>query len=201
MADSIFDHVSNGNTPQYPAGKARIENIGNIYFSFIVMAVSLILIAFSCQELTQGGYIAFGKKYSQVCILWEDHRNDLFISGFGILTPIHWWIDPMGLLWLCTSIEECKLLIGVTVLIFRWNHAGRRLIVEVDVVMDSQNNFETLPNVDRAFVHIDYESTHRPEHAKKIYNNLAAERTDPVYQGHCMRQTLNSSQEATVLRR
>lgn len=87
------------------------------------------------------------------------------------------------------------------VLIFRWNHAGRRLIVEVDVVMDSQNNFETLPNVDRAFVHIDYESTHRPEHAKKIYNNLAAERTDPVYQGHCMRQTLNSSQEATVLRR
>ncbi|EIT73697.1 hypothetical protein AO1008_04839 [Aspergillus oryzae 100-8] len=171
MADSIFDHVSNGNTPQYPAGKARIENIGNIYFSFIVMAVSLILIAFS------SFYLPFViKKYSQVCILWEDHRNDLFISGFGILTP-------------------------VAVLIFRWNHAGRRLIVEVDVVMDSQNNFETLPNVDRAFVHIDYESTHRPEHAKKIYNNLAAERTDPVYQGHCMRQTLNSSQEATVLRR
>ena len=66
-------------------------------------------------------------------------------------------------------------------------------------MMDSQNNLETLPNVDRAFVHIDYETTHRPEHAKKIYNNLAAERTNPVYQGHCMRQTLNSSQEKTGL--
>lgn len=99
--------------------------------------------------------------------------------------------------------------------IVRANHAGPRLTVEMDVVIDPhetlrkchdicedlQNKLQNLLNVDRAFVHIDYETTHRPEHAKKIYNNLAAERTNPVYQGHCMRQTLNSSQEATVLRR
>ena len=71
MADSVFDPLSNvtlilcnraakkGNTPQYPVGKARIENLGNIYFSFIMMAVSLILIAFSCQSLTEGGETAF----------------------------------------------------------------------------------------------------------------------------------------------
>ncbi|KAK9312053.1 hypothetical protein V1524DRAFT_278029 [Lipomyces starkeyi] len=34
-------------------------------------------------------------------ILWEDHRNNLFINGFGILTSVGgsklaWWIDPMG---------------------------------------------------------------------------------------------------------
>lgn len=255
MADSIFDPLSNvtlilcnraakkGNTPQYPVGKARIENLGNIYFSFIMMAVSLILIAFSCQSLTEGGEtafhlpsviavtIAFGvklglffycwalrNKYSQVRILWEDHRNDLFINGFGILTSVggsklKWWIDPMGAiilsvlifsLWLHTSIGKCKLLIGVSaepeilnvityismthhtavqaVDTVRAYHAGPRLIVEVDVVMDPMNTLkrchdisedlqdklESLPNVDRAFVHIDYETTHRPEHAKKL---------------------------------
>lgn len=255
MADSVFDPLSNvtlilcnraakkGNTPQYPVGKARIENLGNIYFSFIMMAVSLILIAFSCQSLTEGGEtafhlpsviavtIAFGvklglffycwalrNKYSQVRILWEDHRNDLFINGFGILTSVggsklKWWIDPMGAiilsvlifsLWLHTSIGECKLLIGVSaepeilnvityismthhtavqaVDTVRAYHAGPHLIVEVDVVMDPMNTLkrchdisedlqdklESLPNVDRAFVHIDYETTHRPEHAKKL---------------------------------
>lgn len=28
------------------------------------------------------------KKYSQIKILWEDHRNDLFINGFGLLTSV-----------------------------------------------------------------------------------------------------------------
>jgi divalent metal cation (Fe/Co/Zn/Cd) transporter len=40
-------------------------------------------------------------KLMQVRILWEDHRNDLFINGFGIMTSvlgskIAWWLDPMG---------------------------------------------------------------------------------------------------------
>ncbi|KAE8357936.1 hypothetical protein BDV27DRAFT_164060 [Aspergillus caelatus] len=242
MADSIFDPVSNitlilcnraakGNTPQYPVGKARRENTGNIYFSFIMMAVSLILIAFSSQELTQGGEsafhlpsdiavsIAFGakfalflycwalrNKYSQVRILWEDHRNDLSINGFGILTSIggsklKWCIDPMGaiilsllilLLWLHTAdsdILNVVTYISMThhtairaVDTVRAYHAGPRLIVKVDVVMDPhgtlkkyhdisedlQNKLESLPNLNHAFVHIDYETTHRPEHAKKI---------------------------------
>lgn len=120
----------------------------------------------------------------------------------------------MGVLWLYTSIEECKLLIGVSansdilkvviynlmthhtairaVDIVRANHAGPRLTVEMDVVIDPhenlrkchdicvdlQNKLQNLLNVDRAFVHIDYETTHRPEHAKMIYNHLAAERTN-----------------------
>ncbi|KAE8340540.1 hypothetical protein BDV24DRAFT_164271 [Aspergillus arachidicola] len=108
------------------------------------------------------------------------------------------------LLWLQTSIAECQLLIGViadsdilnVVTYFsmthhpaicavdtaRAYHAGPRLIVEVDVVMDShepwrkshdisedsQNNLESLPNVDRAFFHTEYKTSHRPEHAKNI---------------------------------
>ena len=66
--------------------------------------------------------------YSQIHILWEDHRNDLFINGFGLLTSIggsyiRWWVDPMGAiilsclissLWLHTAYSEFQLLIGVT---------------------------------------------------------------------------------------
>lgn len=71
---------------------------------------------------------ALRKVYSQIHILWADHRNDLFINGFGLLTSIggsklKWWIDPMGAiilsvliatLWLRTAYSEFQLLIGVT---------------------------------------------------------------------------------------
>jgi divalent metal cation (Fe/Co/Zn/Cd) transporter len=57
-------------------------------------------------------------------------------------------------------------------------HSGPRLIVEVDVVMDPadslkfthdtaeelQIKLESLPNVERAYVHVDYETDHVPEH-------------------------------------
>ncbi|KAF9356045.1 hypothetical protein BGX26_005808 [Mortierella sp. AD094] len=59
-------------------------------------------------------------------------------------------------------------------------HAGNNLFVEVDVVMAPdtplieshdiseglQIKLEALPNVERAFVHVDYETSHAPEHRK-----------------------------------
>jgi divalent metal cation (Fe/Co/Zn/Cd) transporter len=141
---------------KFPSGKARIETAGNILFCFIMFAVSAILIVLSARELAEGseeetnGFhlpsviavaVAFTtklalffycwalrNKYSQIRILWEDHRNDLLINGFGILTSVggsklKWWIDPMGaiilsflisFLWLRTAYSEFQLLIGVT---------------------------------------------------------------------------------------
>jgi divalent metal cation (Fe/Co/Zn/Cd) transporter len=60
-------------------------------------------------------------------------------------------------------------------------HSGPRIIVEVDVVVDPimsvrhshdvaealQVKLESLPKVERAYVHIDYETTHKPEHFLK----------------------------------
>ncbi len=60
-------------------------------------------------------------------------------------------------------------------------HSGPRLIVEVDVVMDAaeslrathdtaealQTKLEGLPDVERAYVHVDYETEHAPEHSWK----------------------------------
>lgn len=60
-------------------------------------------------------------------------------------------------------------------------HSGPRIIVEVDVVMDAhatlrtthdvaeelQMKLESLPDVERAYVHIDFETSHKPEHGVK----------------------------------
>lgn len=59
--------------------------------------------------------------------------------------------------------------------------SGPRLLVEVDIVMDPneslrathdvaeelQTKLESLPDVERAYVHVDYETTHKPEHFLK----------------------------------
>lgn len=71
---------------------------------------------------------ALRNSYSQIRILWEDHRNDLFINGPGLACSIlgakvRWWIDPMAAiilsvlitgLWLKAAYHEFQLLIGVT---------------------------------------------------------------------------------------
>ncbi|CAG8505721.1 4378_t:CDS:2 [Cetraspora pellucida] len=60
-------------------------------------------------------------------------------------------------------------------------HAGANLFVEVDIVMDRETplweshdigenlqiKLEKLANVERAFVHVDYETSHKPEHQKE----------------------------------
>lgn len=237
--------VNRVNPRKFPAGKARIETAGNICFCFLMTSVSLILIAFSCRELAEGStsptgefhlpsviavVVAFVTKLalffycwalrnqvSQIRILWEDHRNDLIINGFGILTSVggsklRWWIDPMGAiilsclvgcLWLYTAYHEFQLLIGVTadtkmqqlITYISMTHSpmitaidtvraytsGPRLLVEVDIVMEPneslrathdvaeelQMKLESLPDVERAYVHVDYETTHKPEHFLK----------------------------------
>lgn len=59
--------------------------------------------------------------------------------------------------------------------------SGPRLVVEVDIVMDRnesleathdvaeelQIKLESLPDVERAYVHVDFETTHKPEHFLK----------------------------------
>ncbi|KAK3945001.1 metal tolerance protein 3 [Diplogelasinospora grovesii] len=232
---------------RFPSGKARLETVGNIVFCFLMTAVSFILIAFSVRELAEhvntrtelnsfhlpsviAVSVAFftklvlflytwslKDKYSQIRILWQDHRNDLLINGFGILTSVGgskllWWLDPAGaivlslvvsVIWLRTAFTEFLLLVGVVASVeiqqlityvcvthspqirqidtVRAYHAGPRLIAEVDIVMDPdatllethdvaealQFKLESLPDVERAYVHVDYETTHKPEHFYK----------------------------------
>ncbi|KAG7444712.1 CDF-like metal transporter [Guyanagaster necrorhizus] len=257
-ADSVFDPVANlllnllhhksrsVDFVKYPSGGARLTTIGNIVYSFAMLSVSILLVAFSIQDLSTHkdgetldfnvpSVIAVGIAFvtkvllflycfsirnssSQVQVLWEDHRNDLLINGFGILTSsagakLKWWIDPMGAIiiscviivsWTYTSYIQFGYLAGkaapheFTQLVIyktltfsdeikqidscRAYHSGEKFLVEVDIVMpsdtplwkshdlsqDLQDKLETLPMVERAFVHVDHEVSHKPEHRKYI---------------------------------
>ncbi|EDQ99427.1 CDF-like metal transporter [Laccaria bicolor S238N-H82] len=229
---------------RWPVGGARLETIGNIIYGFLMGSVNLVVIVESIRTLTSKNgdelsafhlpsIIAVGAalavkfvlflycyslrhQSSQVLVLWEDHRNDLFINGFGILmsaggSKLRWWLDPTGAIiialgvivsWGMTIYEQFGLLAGksashefLQLVIFkaatfsdeiekvdtvRAYHSGPNYFVEVDVVMDAntplwkahdlsqqlQDRIEVLPNVERAFVHVDHETSHAPEHQK-----------------------------------
>ncbi|KAJ6575474.1 CDF-like metal transporter [Mycena capillaripes] len=230
----------------WPVGGARLETIGNIVYGFLMGSVNLVVIVESAQSLITKKNddlksfhlpsilavaaalavklllfiycFSLRKKSSQVLVLWEDHRNDLWINGFGILmstggSKLRWWLDPMGAIiialgvvisWGRTIYTQFELLAGksashdfLQLLIYksttfseeidkidtvRAYHSGPDYFVEIDIVMDAntplwkahdvsqslQEKIEVLPNVERAFVHVDYETTHTPEHRKAV---------------------------------
>ncbi|KAF8627252.1 hypothetical protein AX15_004458 [Amanita polypyramis BW_CC] len=114
---------------KWPVGGARLETIGNIVYGFLMGSVNLVVIVESVKALatkhddhSQSFHlpsiiavaVALGvkvmlflysfslrRKSSQVQVLWEDHRNDLWINGFGLLmsalgSKINWRLDPVG---------------------------------------------------------------------------------------------------------
>ncbi|KDN52511.1 hypothetical protein K437DRAFT_254095 [Tilletiaria anomala UBC 951] len=237
--------ASNVDERKWPIGGSRFESIGNIVYAFLMGSVSLILIVESLRDIAthkSGGLndfflpslIAVGVAFcvklslaiycfglrkfsSQVQVLYEDHRNDLFINGFGIFTSaagakIAWWLDPMGAViisfaiifsWSRTAYLQFRELAGqaaptefmqlvtYNAMLHHANiekidsckayHSGPKYIVEVDIVMkpetplwlshdvsqDLQDRLEMLPMVERAFIHVDHESDHKPEHSRK----------------------------------
>ncbi|CAE7076021.1 unnamed protein product [Rhizoctonia solani] len=240
----LHKKASKLDTNKWPVGGSRLETIGNISYGALMAAVNLVILVESIRALVGHGgaetnklhipsiiavAAAFGVKLglflycyalrnssSQVRMLWEDHRNDLFINGFGILTSaggakLRWWLDPAGALMIATGVMiswtrtiygEFELLAGksaphefLQLVIYkaatfsdeiqaldtvRAYHSGPNYFVEVDIVMTAdtplwkahdisqqlQDKLETLPGVERAFVHVDHETTHRPEHRK-----------------------------------
>ncbi|KAI9513113.1 CDF manganese transporter [Russula earlei] len=231
---------------KWPVGGARLETIGNVIYGFLMGSVNFVVIVESLRELIKHGggslnkfhipsIVAVGaalgvkfllflycyslrSKSSQVAVLWEDHRNDLFINSFGLLMSagggrLAWYLDPIGAIiialgvivaWSRTIYSQFELLAGksaphdfLQLIIYkamtfsneiekidtvRAYHSGPDYFVEVDVVMDAntplwkahdisqqlQDKIEVLPNVGRAFVHVDHETTHLPEHRKHI---------------------------------
>jgi len=231
---------------KWPVGGARLETIGNVVYGFLMGSVNFVVIVESARELLKHGDesvkafhipsivavgAALGVKFllflychslrsrsSQVEVLWEDHRNDLFINSFGLLmsaggSKLAWYLDPIGgliialgviVVWSRTVYSQFELLAGksaphdfLQLIIYkamtfsdeiekidtvRAYHSGPDYFVEVDVVMDAstplwkahdisqqlQDKIEVLPNVGRAFVHVDHETTHIPEHRKHV---------------------------------
>jgi cation diffusion facilitator family transporter len=233
---------------KWPVGGARLETIGNVIYGFLMGSVNFVVIVESIRSLvTREGHATFHlasiitvgaaltvkfalflycfslrKKSSQVLVLWQDHRNDLIINGFGILmstggSKLKWYLDPLGAIiiafgviisWSRTVHREFELLAGksaphtfLQLIVYkaatfsadiikldtvRAYHSGPDYFVEVDIVMDGdtplwkahdisqqlQDKIEDLPNVERAFVHVDHEWTHVPEHRKAPRQSL-----------------------------
>jgi len=233
-------------TNKWPVGGTRLQTIGNIIYGALMASVNLVVIVESARSIIDHGgdslkdfhipsLIAVGAALavklllffycysirgssSQVRMLWEDHRNDLFINGFGLLmsaggSRLRWWLDPMGAItiasgviiaWSKTMYKQFELLAGKSAphdfihlityhaMMFsqeitcidtvRAYHSGPEYFVEVDIVMPKdtplwkahdisqqlQDKIEVLPNVGRAFVHVDHEATHTPEHRKMV---------------------------------
>jgi divalent metal cation (Fe/Co/Zn/Cd) transporter len=94
---------------------------------FHIPAIIAVCVAFTTKLCLFLYCYALRNLYSQIRILWEDHRNDLLINGTGLMfsllgSKVRWWIDPMGailisclivFLWLRTAYSEFHLLIGV----------------------------------------------------------------------------------------
>ncbi|TBU46164.1 CDF manganese transporter [Dichomitus squalens] len=230
---------------KWPVGGARLETIGNILYGFLMGSVNIVvfiesarsIIARESDEDTNALHLAslievsaawgvklllflycysLRKQSSQVGVLWEDHRNDLWINGFGVImsaggSKIMWYLDPLGAMlialfviisWGSTIYEQFELLAGksaphefIQLIIYkavtfsdeiekidtvRAYHSGPDYFVELDVVMSAdtplwrahdvaeklQDKIEALPGVERAFVHVDHETSHAPEHGK-----------------------------------
>ncbi|KAF5345693.1 hypothetical protein D9758_013039 [Tetrapyrgos nigripes] len=224
---------------KWPVGGARLETIGNVIYGFLMGSVNLVVIVESVQSLLSHkngeknefhlpSVVSVGaalgvklllflycysiRKYSsQVQVLWEDHRNDLWINTFGVLMSTGGRLDPTGAIiialgiviaWSKTIYTQFCLLAGksapnefIQLLVYktatyskeivkvdtvRAYHSGPNYFVEVDIVMSPftplwrahdlsqklQDEIEVLPNVERAFVHVDHETSHSPEHRK-----------------------------------
>ncbi|KAI1793069.1 CDF manganese transporter [Ganoderma leucocontextum] len=232
------------NKDKWPVGGARLETIGNILYGNMGSVNIVVFIESARSMITRESHeernalhlaslievsaawgiklllflycLSLRKRSSQVQVLWEDHRNDLWINGFGVImsaggSKIIWYLDPLGAMvialfviisWGSTIYEQFELLAGksapyefIQLIIYkaitfsdeiekidtvRAYHVSPDYFVELDVVMNAdtplwkahdlaeqlQNKIEALPGVERAFVHVDHETSHAPEHTK-----------------------------------
>ncbi|KAG0465161.1 hypothetical protein HPP92_019325 [Vanilla planifolia] len=129
----------------------------------------------------------------------QDHLFDVITNFTGLLAAflanyIVDWIDPLGAIIMTAAPAFLQKLTFLC-----WNHHraisqmdtvlaytfGSHYFVEVDIVLPSnmplreahdigealQEKIELLPEVERAFVHLDYESNHPPEHSPSPINH------------------------------
>ena len=122
---------------KFLSGRARISTAGNIVFSFIMFSISLVLIVLSARDLAAGS---------------QEETNGFHLPSVIAVTCA--FATKLGLFFLCWT----RLVVEVDIVIDR----NERLEVAHDVAEDLQIKLEKLPSVERAFVHIDYETSHKP---------------------------------------
>ncbi|KAE8717990.1 Metal tolerance protein 11 [Hibiscus syriacus] len=184
--------MSTPNPYQYPIGNKRMQPLGILVFASVMATLGLqiilefLLLVFYCRTFTN----EIVKAYAQ------DHFFDVITNIIGLVAMllanyIDDWMEP-NVNSLVGRSEAPEYLQKPTYLC--WNHHkairhidtvraytfGSHYFVEVDIVLpvnmalqeahdigeSLQEKLELLPEIERAFVHLDCEFSHKPEHAQ-----------------------------------
>ncbi|KAL8514954.1 hypothetical protein ACS0TY_013875 [Phlomoides rotata] len=189
MAGGIlwFTHLSmkSINIYKYPIRKLRMQPVGIIVFAAVMATLGFQVLVQALEELIKDEgsdkmssnqllylYVIMLSATGVKFVLWiycrssgnqivrayaKDHYFDVVTNVVGLVAAVlgdkfYWWIDPSGAIllaiytitnWSATVLENAEA------------HAiGESLQIKI----------EQLPEVERAFVHLDYECDHKPEH-------------------------------------
>lgn len=228
----IINRNSASDKEKYPVGRRRLEPLGVLVFSVIMISAFVQVALEGFNRLSGSDHVAVQLSISAIaimastvgikglCWLWckairnssvqalaQDAMTDVIFNIFSIIFPLIgfyadvWWLDPLGgiilscyviLNWSGTTAFHIARLTGAAATADERNvllyltmrfaktirkiqglnayHAGDKLNVEVDIVLDEQTSLrdshdlgeslqyvlESVPYVDRAFVHLDY---------------------------------------------
>ncbi|XP_076948080.1 metal tolerance protein 4-like [Bidens hawaiensis] len=187
MAGGIlwFTHLSmqSINLYKYPIGKLRVQPVGIIIFAAIMATLGFQVLIQAVEQLVENKP---AEKMSSLQLLWlyiimltativklvlwlycrssgneivrayaKDHYFDVVTNVVGLVAAVlgdrfYWWIDPVGAIILAVDIELPEDL---------------SLKEAHDIGESLQINIEKLAEVARAFVHLDFECGHKPEHS------------------------------------
>ncbi|GKV29478.1 hypothetical protein SLEP1_g38407 [Rubroshorea leprosula] len=153
---------------RYPIGKNRMQPVGIIVFASVMATLGLQIILESVRQF-------FTKIALYTISTWARTVLENVGSLIGRSAPPDFLAKLTYLIW--NHHEEIQHIDTVRAYTF-----GSHYFVEVDIVLpedmvlnkahnigeELQQKLEQLPEVERAFVHIDFEFTHKPEHKAKV---------------------------------
>ncbi|KAL5141766.1 Metal tolerance protein 6 [Glycine soja] len=161
--------MRNPNQYHYPIGKKRMQPVGIIVFASVMATLGL-------QILIESGRQLISKIAVYTINTWAKTVIENVWSLIGRTAPPEFLAKLTYLIW--NHHEEVKHIDTVRAYTF-----GTHYFVEVDIVLPEdmplnqahnigetlQEKLEHLSEVERAFVHIDFEYTHRPEHKMMVH--------------------------------
>ncbi|KAF2302902.1 hypothetical protein GH714_010792 [Hevea brasiliensis] len=154
----------------YPIGKQRMQPVGIVVFASVMATLGL-------QILFESGRQLITKIALYTISNWSGTVMENVWSLIGRAAPPEYIAKLTYLIW--NHHEEIKKIDTIRAYTF-----GIHYFVEADIVLPEdmslshahnigealQEKLEQLPEVERAFVHVDFEFTHHPEHNPKRTN-------------------------------
>ncbi|GMY33160.1 metal tolerance protein 10-like isoform X1 [Fagus crenata] len=160
--------MKNPNHHRYPIGKNRMQPVGIVVFASVMATLGL-------QILFESGRQIIAKIALYTISNWSKTVMENVGSLIGRTAPPEYLAKLTYLVW--NHNKEIKHIDTVRAYTFGCNY-----FVEVDIVLPEdmalgqahdigetlQEKLEKLPQVERAFVHVDFDTTHKQEHKPKI---------------------------------